>query len=135
MKRILFLCFFLAQAALNATTYQGNITLHNDSPYILTASVFTHSGAYLGQVTLQPGQQKNFTSNLSYTNLNRPGYPDVSITPYRIIWQCAGGGIYSMCMDGAAGAFVRASACQGQLFCSPKEDQKKPQNTPPPATQ
>jgi len=122
--KLLFFCFCGFQA-LSATTppVQGEITLLNDSPYILTASVFTASGDYLGQVSLQPGQQKNFTTNLNYTQLNRPGRPDVSMTPYRIVWQCAGGEVYSMCTDGATGAFVRASACPGILQCAPKKGQ------------
>lgn len=123
MKKALLL-FLLCSFAWASPPVQGQITLHNDSPYILTASVFANSGEYLGQITLQPGQQKNFTSNLYATNLNRPGRPNVSITPYRIIWQCSGGGVYSMCTDGAAGAYVRANACPGQLVCSPKEEQK-----------
>lgn len=122
------LCCF--QQSLWATQIPGTITLLNDSPYILTASVYTQSGDYLGQATLQPGEQKNFTSNLSSTNLNRPGKPDVSITPYRIVWSCAGGGVYSTCHDGSVGAFVRANSCPGPLFCSPKEEKQKP---PPPA--
>lgn len=101
---------------------QGQIILHNDSPYILTASVFTATGDYLGQITLQAGQQKNFTTNLYSTELNRPGRPDVSITPYRVIWQCASGGVYSMCTDGSAGSYVRATACPGQLYCTPKKE-------------
>lgn len=132
-KRMFVLLLLWQSAAWCGNTfYKGEITLYNDSPYILSASVFTRSGAYLGQVTLQPGQQKNFVTNINSTSLNRPGYPDVSITPYRIIWQCPGGGIYSMCMDGAVGAFVRASACQGQLFCSPKEEKKPEQGLAPP---
>ena len=130
MKAIICILFFF-QTALWATTIPGTITLMNDSPFILTASVYTHSGDYLGQITLQPGEQKNFTTNLSSTNLNRPGHPDVSITPYRIVWQCAGGGFYSMCRDGAVGSMVRANECPGQLFCSPKEEQKQ-QAAPPP---
>ena len=125
VKTIIFL--FLFQTSLLATNIPGTITLINDSPFILTAVVYTHSGDYLGEVTLQPGEQKNFTTNLSSTNLNRPGSPDVSITPYRIVWQCAGGGFYSMCRDGAVGSTIRASDCPGQQFCSPKEVPKKKQ--------
>jgi hypothetical protein len=126
--KILIALVFL-QASLFATTIPGTITLMNDSPYILTATVYTRSGEYLGQVTLQPGEQKNFTTNLSSTNLNRPGHSDVSITPYRIVWQCPGGGVYSMARDGSVGSFVRASECPGALFCSPPEN-KKPEEGP-----
>ncbi len=133
MKKALLLCLLLS-SLWAMPPVPGQITLHNDSPHILTASVFAASGEYLGQITLQPGQQKNFTTNLYATNLNRPGRPEVSITPYRIIWQCSGGGVYSMCTDGAAGAYVRANSCQGQLFCSPKKGEKEPSQaaSPPP---
>lgn len=107
------------------SNFPGQITLANDSPFILTASVFTHSGEYLGQVILQPGQQKNFVTSLSATSLSRPGYPEVSITPYRVIWQCPGGSFYSMCVDGSVGSYVRANACEGVRHCTPK-DRKKP---------
>ncbi len=133
MKRALLICFLLLQSSLwSVTSFPGEITLVNDSPYILTASVFTNSGAYLGQVTLLPSQQKNFVTNLGSSNLNRPGFPEVSITPYRIIFQCAGGEVYSMCQDGAVGAYVRASSCQGQLQCSPKQ-RKNPEVPHPPS--
>ncbi len=125
IRVLLFFMFGLVQTALWATQIPGTVTLLNDSPYILTASVYTHSGDFLGQVTLQPGEQKNFTSNLSATNLSRPGFPDVSITPYRVIWMCAGGDVYSMCLDGSAGALIQASQCPGQLLCSPKKEQKE----------
>lgn len=127
MKKALLICFLLFQSFVYAaTSFPGEITLVNDSPYILTASVFTNSGAYMGQVSLQPGQQKNFVTSLNSTGLTRPGFPDVSITPYRIIWQCAGGEVYTMCTDGSVGAYVRASACEGTRQCSPKQ-----QKTPP----
>jgi hypothetical protein len=124
LKTLLFILFFF-QAHLFATQIPGAITLMNDSPYILTATVYTHSGDYLGQVTLQPGQQKNFTTNLSSTTLSRPGSSDVSITPYRIIWTCPSGGVYSMARDGSVGSFVRASECPGPLSCSEKEPPKE----------
>ena len=115
------------QSAHAAPQIPGSITLLNDSPYILTATVYTQSGDYLGQITLQPGEQKNFTSNLNSTNLNRPGMSDVSITPYRIVWTCAGGGgVYSTCHDGSVGSFVRANSYPGPLYCSPKEEKQKP---------
>ena len=110
-----------------ATNIPGSLTLMNDSPYILTAIVYTHNGRYLGQLTLQPGQQKNFTTNLNYTNIDRPGNSDLSITPYRIVWQCPGGSVYSMARDGATGSFIRASECPGILFCTPKEEKKEQQ--------
>ena len=123
---LFFIAFCIIRASLGATQIQGGITLVNDSPFILTATVYTSSGDYLGQVILQPGEQKNYTTNLSSTNLSRPGFPNVSITPYRIVWTCAGGGFYSMCTDGAVGSVIQASLCPGQHYCTPKEEQQKP---------
>lgn len=134
MARWLFVLLFFLQVPLFATQIPGTIILLNDSPYILTASVYTQSGEYLGQTTLQPGEQKNFTSNFESTDLSRPGFPSTSITPYRVIWSCAGGGVYSMCHDGSVGSLIRANSCPGQQFCSPKEEQQKQQQTPLPKT-
>jgi len=131
--RSLFFILFCFNVSLWATQIPGTITLLNDAPFILTATVYTHNGDYLGQVTLQPGEQKNFTTNLFSTNLSRPGNSDVSITPYRVVWTCAGGGFYSMCQDGSVGSVMRASSCPGLLFCSPKEEEQKPQGQPPSA--
>jgi hypothetical protein len=122
---LFFIAFCLIRASLGATQIQGTITLVNDSPFILTATVYTSSGNYLGQIILQPGEQKNYTTNLSSTNLSRPGFPSVSITPYRVVWTCAGGGVYSMCSDGAVGSVVQATACPGEHYCTPKEEQQK----------
>jgi hypothetical protein len=129
--RAFFLTLFCLYTSLWATQIPGTIILLNDSPYILTASVYTHSGDYLGQATLQPGEQKNFTTNLFSTTLNRPGKSDVSITPYRVMWTCAGGGVYSTCHDGPVGGVIRANSCPGQLSCSPKEEEQKPPAEPP----
>jgi hypothetical protein len=131
IRRLLYL-FLFCHSALFATNIPGTITLFNDSPFILTASVYTNTGSFLGTVTLQPGQQSNFVTNVYSTPVNRPGTPTTSITPYRVIWQCAGGGFYSMCTDASVGAFVRATACPGQLYCTPKEDQKKQKEVGPP---
>jgi hypothetical protein len=128
VRSLLFLFLYL-QAPLWATQIPGTITVMNDSPYILTASVYANSGEYLGQATLQPGEQKNFTTNLSSTNLNRPGHPDVSITPYRIIWTCAKGEVYSMTMEGSVGSYIRATTCPGQHLCSPSKEEKAKEQT------
>ena len=97
----------------------------NDSPYILTASVYTQYGQFLGQSTVQSGQQSLVTFNLYSTQIQRPGTPPLSITPYRIVWQCAGGTVYSMCNDGAVGSLIRANWCPGQMICSSKKPDKE----------
>lgn len=102
----------------------GSILLYNDSPFILTATIQASDGTYLGQFTVQPSQQKNFTTNLNPTNYVHPGAPDVSLTPYTVIWQCPSEEVYSMSSGISPGAMVKANDCPGSHFCKPKQEQK-----------
>jgi hypothetical protein len=110
---------------LNAGTNQGAILLHNDTTMILTAVIQASDGTYLGQFSVQPGQQRNFTTNMSPTGYIRPGAPDISLTPYTVTWQCPSEGIFSMCTNVSPGAYVKATICEGTHFCSPKKELKK----------
>ncbi len=125
MRRLL---LFLLPLWLWAFTSDGTILLHNDTTMILTAVIQASDGTYLGQFSVQPGQQKNFTTNMAPTLYKRPGAPNVSITPYTVIWQCPSEGIFSMCTDVSPGAYVKATICDGSHFCSPK---KKLERQPP----
>ncbi len=112
-------------ASLLAGVDSGSILLYNDSPFILTAIVQAADGTYLGQFTIQPGQQKNVTQNLFPTAILRPGTPQVSLTPYTVVWQCATEGYYSSCIGVSPGSLVRASDCPGTYFCKPKKKDKQ----------
>lgn len=98
----------------------GSLFLINDSPFILTATVIAADGTYLGQVSLQPGQQKNFTQSLVSTEYQFPGKPQVSLTPFTVIWQCPSRGYYSVCYMVSPGSTVKANDCDGYKFCDPK---------------
>src|SRR5579872_5997237 len=117
------LCFVPLFAS--ATTTDGSVLLMNDSPFILTATVEGRDGTFLGQFTVQPGQQRNFTTNMYPTKYVHPGTPDIGLTPYIVIWQCPSEGFFSMCTDVSPGASCRASFCPGPHFCAPKQEQKK----------
>lgn len=124
------LCFFLffsilAPFSLRGGVNDGSIMLHNDTIYILTAIIQASDGSYLGQVSIQPGQQSTFATSLSSSPYVRPGTPSTSLTPYTVIWQCPSQGIYSICRNVSPGAYVRASECEGNHFCSPKQSQSK----------
>ncbi len=106
-------------------TTSGTILLHNDSTVILTAIIQASDGTYLGQFSVQPGQQRNFTTNMAPTTYNRPGAPDISLTPYTVIWQCPSEGIYSTHVGVQPGSYVRASWGEGNHFCAPKKEEKK----------
>lgn len=117
---IFFLFFvpFFSQAGTN----DGSILLLNDSSFILTATIQASDGTFLGQFSIQPGQQRNFTTSLNPTGYSHPGAPKTSLTPYTVIWQCPSEGYYSMCNSVSPGALCKANDCPGNHFCSPKKE-------------
>lgn len=118
---LLFLPLWILAGGVNS----GSILLYNDSPYILTATVQASNGIYLGEFSIQPNQQQNFTQNLFPTPYEHPGSPDISLTPYTVIWQCPSQGFYSMCTNVSPGALVRANECPGYRICEPKQKEQK----------
>jgi len=124
VKRSLFL-FSLFPFFLFGGPDTGTILLYNDAPFILTATIQASDGTYLGEMSIQPNQQKNFTTNLSPTQYEHPGSPEVSLTPYIVIWQCPSEGYYSMCTQVSPGSLIRANDCPGVHFCNPKQETKK----------
>lgn len=108
-----------------AGTNNGTLLLHNDSAVILTAVIQASDGSYLGQFTVQPGQQRNWTSSLGPAGYIRPGTPSISLTPYTVIWQCPSQAIFSICTGVSPGSYVKATVCSGNLFCAPKKEEKK----------
>lgn len=101
----------------------GTVFLMNDSPFLLSATVLAADGSYLGQVSVQPGQQVTFTQSLSATSYQFPGKPRVSLTPFTVIWQCPSRGYYSVCRMVSPGSAVMANDCSGNHFCEPKKEQ------------
>lgn len=130
MRFLIWIYLALLPLAVNAGTNDGSILLINDSPFILTAVVQGYDGTYLGQFNVQPGQQRNFTTNMNPTNIVHPGTPDISLSPYTVIWQCPSEGFFSMCNDVSPGAMCRATVCPGPHYCTPKkEDKQAPAST------
>ncbi len=123
---ILLLFFVTIFFRLDAAKDSGSVFLMNDSPFLLRASVQSAGGQFLGGIRLAPGEQKLWTSEFKPSELRIPGTPDVSLTPFTVIWRCEEGGFYSMCTQASPGALIRASACPGAHFCSPKEKVKEP---------
>ena len=64
-------------------------------------------------------------NHLSLSPYVHPGTPDISLTPYTVVWQCPSQGLYATCTNVSPGAYIKASDCDGNRFCSPKPDQKK----------
>ncbi|OGN56642.1 MAG: hypothetical protein A3D96_05835 [Chlamydiae bacterium RIFCSPHIGHO2_12_FULL_44_59] len=118
----LFLLPFLVQGGPN----DGSILLHNDTTMILTAVVQASDGSFLGQFSIQPGQQRNFITNMYNTHYEVPGTPNISLTPYTVTWQCPSEGIFSLCTNVSPGAYVKATICEkGTHFCAPKKKIEK----------
>ena len=132
MRRQFLLVFLFLPFLARAGTNDGMIRLHNDTTMILTAIIQASDGSYLGQFSVQPGQQRNWTTNMLPTNYVRPGSPDISLTPYTVVWQCPSQGIFSLCTGVSPGAYVKATVCEGSHFCAPKQELKK--ETPPAST-
>jgi hypothetical protein len=101
------------------------VLLVNDSPFLLVAEVQGANGIMLNQVNIAPGQQTNWTQDLTATPLNVPADASVSLTPYIVLWKCANGGFFSSCSNVSPGSLVKASLCEGAHYCKPKEDQQQ----------
>jgi hypothetical protein len=117
-----FLLLLFLPFLLRAGTNDGMIRLHNDTTMILTAIIQGSDGSYLGQFSVQPGQQKNWTTNMTPTQYVHPGTPNISLTPFTVIWQCPSQGIFSMCTGVSPGAYIKATICEGSRFCAPKKE-------------
>lgn len=99
----------------------SSLLLLNDSTYTLTAVVQAANGIYLGQITIQPGEQTRWTQETSRTDLNVPMDSQVSMTPYIVTWKCPHEGIYSVCDNASPGSLIRANSCEGMRYCKPKK--------------
>src|SRR5690348_2535729 len=119
--RFLLPFFMWLPLAIQAGPLDGSLLLHNDSTVILTAIIQASDGSYLGQFSVQPGQQKNFTTNMFPTGYIRPPSPDISLTPYTVIWQCPSEGIFAVQIGVQPGSYVRATWGDGSHFCAPKK--------------
>ena len=99
----------------------GSLFLYNDTAFILTATVQASDGTFMGESSIQPGQQSYYSANFQPTPYQRADWPAYSLTPYTVIWQCPSEGYYSLCNDVSPGAMVRASSCPGNHYCDPKQ--------------
>lgn len=119
------LIFLLLPLILRAGTNDGTLLLRNDTTIILTAVIMAADGSFLGQFSVQPGQQRNWTTNLYPTGYVRKGTPDISLTPYTVIWQCPSEAIYSVITGVSPGSYVNASIGTGPHYCQPKSELKE----------
>jgi len=123
VMRYIIVCFIflLSRCFCDSAT----ISLLNDSPYFLRATVQSSNGIYLGGEDLNSGEFKQWTTEFKPDQLNVPGTPTFSLTPFRVIWECEHGGVYSVCDQASPGALIRASICPGDHYCHPEEEKEE----------
>lgn len=121
----LFSIFFIAAVK---TLFAYSLLLINDSPFELTAIVQSANGTFLGQESLQPNEQRQWSTDMNRTDLKDIFDVTESLTPFTVIWKCSYKGYYSICTDISPGATVFAQAGSGTKECLPrpkKKDQKE----------
>ena len=115
-----------------ASLFAESLFLINDSPFELTAIVQAADGSFLAQLSLQPGEQSQWTTDVGRTEFEVDDNSSTSLTPFIVTWRCAYEGYYTVCTDIPPGATVSANACDGGKFCKPKEKKEKEECPPCP---
>ena len=122
------------------TAFAASLTLHNNSPFQLTAIINAANGQFIAQVTIPPGEQKIWNRDLADMPQNPEDAaepeanfsdPNVSLTPFMVIWKCPYGGYYSIATNVNTGSYVDANSAPGEHFCRPKEEKQQDGSSPP----
>ena len=118
MKKLVlfFTCF------LSSFVFSYSLFLINDSPCELTAIVNAATGDFLGQQSLQPGEQKQWNSDMKKTTVREIYNAKASTTPFTVTFQCAYEGTYSVVQDVSPGQVVKASQGAGSRTCKDKAE-------------
>ena len=131
MKKIFFPLLLLKGLT---ALYAGDLWVTNDSPFPLIAQVFGSAGTF-GEKQLAAGEQWHWSDSKAVSGTSTD--PNLSVTPYTVIWYCAkGGNAYGTNTNVGVGAWVRAQASDGAKIC-PLPKKKKSTNKPtvgPPGT-
>lgn len=110
-----FLCILLL--FLNCFAYSSTVRLINDSPFPLTATILSATGAVCGRYSLQPQEQAGWET----FDIDSKG---VSQTPYTVIFYCQTGEVYGTATGISTGGMVYSTSTSGPRFCKPKDDKK-----------
>jgi hypothetical protein len=125
MRYWIFTCVFLCT---QVVAFANSLTLFNDSPFVLNATIMGADGSNLGQFTIQPQNAAQWSNQFEQEGTYQD--PSMSQTPYTVIWYCAEGTEYGISTGQAAGSYVMAQSSQGGRYCQPKK-QQGPQNQQP----
>lgn len=125
MKKV----FFTLSCLICSSIFSYSLFLINDSPFELNAIIHSASGDFLGQGTLQPGEQKQWSSDIGRTKVREIYNSTGSTTPFTVTWQCSYEGVYSVVQNVSPGQVVKSSQGDGSRSCKKKpkkEDDKCP---------
>lgn len=126
-----FLSFFIF---LTGCLFSYSVTLLNDSPFELTALVQGADGTHLGEEHLQPGEQRQWSTDIKKTDVKEIYDAPSSLTPFTIIWKCAYKGYYSINNEVAPASLVKATDGDGAKTCAPKPEKEEEKKCPCPET-
>lgn len=107
--------------------FAGSVTVYNDSPFPLTATIISADGQTKGTVTVEPQHQSTWQEPSQ-------GTPVWSETPYTVIFTCKTGKQFGVVSNIGQGSLVTAMQSSGNLYCEPekKDGQQGTQQAAPP---
>lgn len=117
INRAFFFVLFCFSLFSSFPLFCGSITLLNDSPFALQASIIAADGSNRGVVSVPPQQTVSWEDT-------KAGNAVWSLTPYMVIWECQGGENFGISSGVSPGATVSALSSSGARYCKPQKDQK-----------
>lgn len=92
--------------------YGASVTIYNDSPFTLTATIFSNDGLNCGGLTITPSHQMQWVS--SYQNIDN----DRNImTPLTVLLTCPNGTSFGTWLQVPTGATINAMGSNGAHHC------------------
>jgi len=108
----------------------SGVYLYNNTSFPLKAKIIAANGITMGEKSIEPqatayaedqeGSADPVADPASSTFHNYKN----SLTPYQVIWYCAGDGetVYGTCTTVSSGATVMATTCSGPQVCNPPKE-------------
>ena len=118
LKRLLLLSSCICSMS---TGFAASVVVYNDSPFPLTAEIYSADGKKMGDVAVLPQHQSSWQDP-------SPANTNYSQTPYTVILNCKSGGQYGIVSGVNSGAWVTASQAQGDRFCKTPKGQQQGQS-------
>jgi hypothetical protein len=130
MVKISLFVFFLCSFVL---CYGASVTIYNDSPFPLTATILSQDGKTKGSITVTPQNQSTWDDP-------SPANSVYSQTPYTVIFKCKSGKPFGITSGVSQGGWVTAMQSSGEHYCetddgSQNSNQQSASQTSPPNQQ